>query len=695
MGCGASKVKPLLDDYGDGLRITVKRATNVPGSGSDVYCTVGVCDAKGKAIDLNGDGKPDTKTLKTPVIANSSNPEWETTLVLPGTGPAGQWLEALEKQKAFVRFRLFDKDLISRDDFVGEAVVSLEALRRHPGQPRSLLMQTSKGDPVLATQLKPWKPCELDVLLQQDEPPPKDAAAEAGKEPKHIFMMSRGTRGDVQPFAALAIGMCNLYGWRVTVCTELVWRPFVEGLRKSIKSGSLHYLPCGGDTNFLTSGWLAEQFMNAKTEFAQTLMMAASESSFFPSCPVFVHQIQKLQAAGLGPDLIINAFTLQGAALIASEVCKVPVAGFCLQPTCIPSTDPGWVNIIPIKSHGLSMLDQLEEQVATTQQNLAWAKDLMERSTLLPGIGLKQLRESFGLKHASTWELVFGLELPMVIPMMPGTFAMPCDWPESMKCTDFIFKRDPAQSKQAAPPSLGEPLDGFIAAARAAGRKLVVMSFSSMPVPRTKMLVCATKMVSECKVPIALSYVGKKQADTLPAELAKQAAACVDDGRLLELERADFGVLFRQMDAFVVHGGLGTTVEALRLKKPTTVTGLLLMDQRFWGGVCEKLQIGTPPVHIDEFPKSCVNFVDRAFEEGSAFARNAANLDFGPETEDGVEINCSAFKQILESGIAPVRSDVKMSERASAMAKGDKGQMSRIERLSGASPASGIRLPPL
>jgi UDP:flavonoid glycosyltransferase YjiC (YdhE family) len=33
------------------------------------------------------------------------------------------------------------------------------------------------------------------------------------------------------------------------------------------------------------------------------------------------------------------------------------------------------------------------------------------------------------------------------------------------------------------------------------------------------------------------------------------------------------------MDAFVVHGGLGTTVEALRMKKPVAVTGILLMDQ--------------------------------------------------------------------------------------------------------------------
>merc|ERR1712048_1036426 len=417
---GAPKILPQVDEdaCGEGVSITILRATNVPskdfgGLPSDVYCTVGVCYENGDAVDVFGDGRPD---LRTSIVHNSFDPVWDTTLTLPGA--ADRWLDDLEKHKVFFRFCLYDKDLVGRD-FIGHAIVSLEALRRHPDQPRTLLIQTKSGDPVLKMG-KPMKPCELVVKLEQANAAqkPTDQAGVVDKEPRHIFMMTRGTRGDVQPFAALAIGMCNLYGWRVTICTELSWRPFAEGLRKSITNGSIHFLPSGGDTNRLTSGWMAEQFMSAKSEIAQTLMMAASESSFFPSIPVFVHQIQKLQAAGLGPDLIINSFTVQGAALIASEVCQVPVAGFYLQPTCIPSTDPAWVNVIPIKSHGLSLIDMLEERFATSQQNLQRAKALME-SSKLAAYGLKELRESFGLKHAKTWELVISHELPMVIPMMP------------------------------------------------------------------------------------------------------------------------------------------------------------------------------------------------------------------------------------------------------------------------------------
>ena len=67
-------------------------------------------------------------------------------------------------------------------------------------------------------------------------------------------------------------------------------------------------------------------------------------------------------------------------------------------------------------------------------------------------------------------------------------------------------------------------------------------------------------------------------------ELDERKQQLVAAGKFLALERADFGVLFRQMDAFIVHGGLGTTVEALRMRKPVAVTGVLLMTHSL--GLC-------------------------------------------------------------------------------------------------------------
>merc|ERR1712232_777064 len=86
------------------------------------------------------------------------------------------------------------------------------------------------------------------------------------------------------------------------------------------------------------------------------------------------------------------------------------------------------------------------------------------------------------------------------------------------------------------------------------------------------------------------------------------------DRRLLEVQRADFGVLFKMVDCFIIHGGLGTTVEALRTGKPLVTSGPLLLDQRFWGSVCFRKGIGPEPVHIDDFEKVCVDFCNGALD---------------------------------------------------------------------------------
>jgi len=457
-------------------------------------------------------------------------------------------------------------------------------------------------------------------------------------------MMTRGTRGDVQPFVALAIGMCNQYGWLVTICTELVWREFVHSKCAGVTRGLVRFLPCGGDTTLQTSGWLAQQAMSSKTEVMQTIMMAASESNFFVSAPVFVHQMEMLLRSPHPPDLIISSFTLTGISLLVSERCSVPVAGFCLQPTCIPSKDADWHNVIPIDSHGGGLLDILEAQFFTCHSTLQSLKTALE-SNPLSNLNLQKLRSQFGLEYEQTWETVFKHKIPMVIPMKEGTFRQPADWKRSgnIIMTDFIFLRSGKQGGGELAPDLRK----FVQTAQESGRKLAVMTFSSMPVRRAVMLKSATKMAAECKFPISLVYVGKKMPDQVPKELERVTEQLKAEGKLMETERADFGVLFQHMDCFIVHGGLGTTVEALRLRKPTAVTGILLMDQRFWGHVCEEKGVGPAPTHIDEFETTCVDFVNKALDEHSSWTKNAATLNMGKEGDDGVAVNVECFANIV------------------------------------------------
>merc|ERR1711957_503413 len=157
------------------------------------------------------------------------------------------------------------------------------------------------------------------------------------------------------------------------------------------------------------------------------------------------------------------------------------------------------------------------------------------------------------------------------------------------------------------------------------------MGFSSMPVTRKNMLTCSVKMVKECGHNLHLIYVGKRQTDKISSSLAKSVKELSEAGRFLDIERADFGNLFQRMDCFIIHGGLGTTVEALRLHKPCMVTGPLLLDQRFWGTVCFTKGVGPEPVHIDDFERRCVDFVNGALDptDPCGWQETARTLDWG------------------------------------------------------------------
>ena len=80
-----------------------------------------------------------------------------------------------------------------------------------------------------------------------------------------------------------------------------------------------------------------------------------------------------------------------------------------------------------------------------------------------------------------------------------------------------------------------------------------------LQVPRAACLEAAVEMLLKSKHDFALLYVGKRQPDPVPAALAAQVAELTAAGKLLEAERADFGVLFRQ-----VHHAPRTTHHASR-----------------------------------------------------------------------------------------------------------------------------------
>ena len=113
---------------------------------------------------------------------------------------------------------------------------------------------------------------------------------------------------------------------------------------------------------------------------------------------------------------------------------------------------------------------------------------------------------------------------------------------------------------------LATELQDFIDVSRAAGRKIMLMTFSSMPVPRRSIFRVAIRMLRETKHKMSLIFVGKGLG-MAGQDLVSASAELIAAGQLMEVENADFGSLFPQLDAFIVHGGLGTTVAGPRTSR--------------------------------------------------------------------------------------------------------------------------------
>eukprot|EP01062_Namystynia_karyoxenos_P000093 TRINITY_DN10025_c0_g1_i1.p1 TRINITY_DN10025_c0_g1~~TRINITY_DN10025_c0_g1_i1.p1 ORF type:complete len:947 (+),score=289.32 TRINITY_DN10025_c0_g1_i1:107-2842(+) len=640
------------------------------------------------------------------VRKRSRHPVWNSMVTLP---EPRSW----DLDSTALRFTLCDQDLVGFSETVlGQTTISLRDLLKR--ELVRLMLFTKEGEAALCTQ-PPHMPCQIEVAvivasIPESWPLPQPRAFAVEGYPQHVMMLTRGTRGDVQPFVALARGLATHLGWMVTIVTELRWKGFVES-NADVPRGCIRFRPSGGDTERRVSTASAQWAMNSTSELMQSLMLAMSEATFFGSGPVFMSHLCEFRLSPCPVTFIVFGFTTAGVALMASERAQIPCAGFILQPSSIPSSDPTWRAIVPLKSNRAAVWeldaddtprspkgspraspresprgspvpgaqrqsfssapperrqsnsslsggqsqrsprgsDAGNNSMFTGHKHLERIKNFAE-SNIFATHSLPTMRKEFGLRKASTWAMIRDRDIPLVIPMHFSTFQKPSDWGPRTVLSDFIFLRS-GKATQRKP--LPEHLEQFVSGR--ADHKLVLMTFSSMPVRRGTMLDCATRMIGESSQKLKVLYVGKRQADKVPAKLMDRAAQYTADSLLLEVEAADFGELFPRADAFVVHGGLGTTVEALRTNRPVAVTGPLLMDQRFWGDVCFRKGVGPPPCHIGDFVSHCVEFCDGALdpEDPKGWQWRARELDMGDTQDDGVLTNATAFQTLLEGGIEP------------------------------------------
>lgn len=370
-----------------------------------------------------------------------------------------------------------------------------------------------------------------------------------------ILILTVGSRGDVQPYLALAKGLSEA-GYAVSLCTCDRFRSFVE-------TENIDFFPIRNDILDFVDSAAGRGVIEDTTNIWRAIL--ANLKLMKKLKPVQIGIIEDCWSAVRNgkPDLLIYHPKAFGA-LSFAEKCQIPALLACPFPAFYPTkTEPSigfphwplgrrynlftyWVAAFIFKRFASGFVNQWREK-----ENLPKLKN---------GVELLKTQN--------------GEDIPVLHLYSEQVCPRPIDWPSTTTVTGYCFLDK--ENNWEPPKKLQDFLD--------AGDPPVYVGFGSMvgrnPKKITKIILEAMEKAN-CRGILATSW-GGLDADELPDTVFK-------------LEDAPHEWLFPRMSAVVHHGGAGTTAAGLRAGKPTIICSFF-GDQPFWGNRVQDLGVGIGPL---------------------------------------------------------------------------------------------------
>ncbi len=411
----------------------------------------------------------------------------------------------------------------------------------------------------------------------------------------NIHLLAFGSRGDVQPFIALGIGLRQA-GYAVSIGTTASYQ-------KCIESSGLRFLPVQADVpNLLQSDVFPR---GVRWEQMQILLD------------------ETLRLAQGADALIFNPAAIFSAPHVAEKL-DIPAVVGLFQPYLNPRGDfpaPG----MPSLPFG-RLYNRASYQMA---DSWIWAF-LRER--------MNEWRWRVLGLHAvehTPFELVRQRRIPVLYAYSPLVLPPAPDWGANVHVTGYWFMPTAARWQ---PPSA-------LTAYLHEGSPPVYVGFGSMANRNSRR---TAGIVME-----ALERIHARA--VLVSGWGGMAMPASGENDVLMMESVPHEWLFPQMAAVVHHGGSGTLGAALRAGKPSVVvpfTG----DQPLWAAQVERLGVGPSPVpHSKLTVTALANALHDALHDSAMQARAAA-LGEQLRAENGVSAAIQIIEGVLgkPQGVNPV-----------------------------------------
>ena len=364
-----------------------------------------------------------------------------------------------------------------------------------------------------------------------------------------IGIFTYGTRGDVQPYIPLALGLKN-QGHRVILSAPENFKGLVEGF--GIEFHALY----GNAEDMMNS---TEGLNILKTENTIKLMQfffKALNSIKVPLRKSYIEGVDKV-------DLIIaNTATVPVISAIAERQNKKMALTYFMPPVVptmeFPLGDFDFLNF--------PWYNQLSYKIA---HFFFWKFVKSEVNEFREELGLPVLTESL-ITHIEKQNL---LDLYCISPSL---IPQPKDWPANHKITGFLTV--PTQKDQHS-----ESNSGALADWLAQGEKPVYIGFGSNGVGNPEKFIVILNAILNTTSERILFCTGWAQYAGLPQH-----------ERLFVQKYVDHNAVLPKCKLGIFHGGAGTLAAMLRNNLPVIIISFYT-DQPTWGKIVERMKLG---VHI-------------------------------------------------------------------------------------------------
>lgn len=414
---------------------------------------------------------------------------------------------------------------------------------------------------------------------------------------ERIVILTLGTRGDVQPYVALALGLIEK-GYDVQLAAPIQFEAMA-------RDRGVAFAPLPGEFLDLLDKPEARAAIAGSKGFGAGFKLL----KYMRPLGRQLLDAQWEAAKAFKPDVLIYHPKCFGAPHMAQAlgcpcILAAPLPGFT--PTsAFPSP------IVPLGNLGpLNRLTHLLSQGA---------------SDFLFGRLFRQWC-STTIRLSPRPNINYRL-MPTLYAYSPHVVPVPSDWNENVLVTGYWFLDSPLNSK------LPDPLSAFLKA----GEPPIYVGFGSMPGINPRQM---TEIVIE-----ALSRCGKRGiVATGGGALNSQGAS----DHVHVIASAPHDKLFEHVSATVHHGGAGTTGAALRAGKPTAICPFF-GDQSFWGRRVAQLGVGPMPLNCKSLSPDILAEAIIAME-APVMRQRASNLGAAIREEKGVANAVGFVARVLSRG---------------------------------------------